>query len=113
MTEKYTWIVLTNPAPGRDKEFNEWYDRRHIDDLLNCPGIVSAQRFAIADQQRIEPPYPYQYAAVYEIETDDFSGFLKTLNELTGSDKMPISSALGEKRLGLFMKSIGERRLKS
>ena len=47
---KYTFVVLSNPTtPGQEAEYNEWYDKIHIPDVLNVPGFVAAQRFKIAD----------------------------------------------------------------
>ncbi len=66
---KHMLIVLTNAVEGRDDEFNEWYDNQHLDDVLKVPGIVAAQRYALSPVQRMEPPLPRAYFALYDIET--------------------------------------------
>jgi hypothetical protein len=38
---KYTFVVMTNPTAGKEDEFNEWYNKQHIPDVLNVPGLVS------------------------------------------------------------------------
>jgi len=42
---KYTFVVLTNPTSSKEAEYNEWYNKQHIPDVLNVPGFVAAQRF--------------------------------------------------------------------
>jgi len=38
-------LVETNFGdPLREKEFNEWYDRMHLPDILETPGFVAARR---------------------------------------------------------------------
>ena len=31
-------LVQTNPLPGQEEEFNEWYSGRHLKDILAVPG---------------------------------------------------------------------------
>jgi hypothetical protein len=56
-------VVLTRPLPGRDEEYNRWYDERHLGDVLNViGGFTAARRFT-----RIGDGPGWQYLAVYEI----------------------------------------------
>ena len=49
---KYTFVVMSNPTtPAQEAEYNEWYNKTHIADVLNVPGFVAAQRFKLADAQ--------------------------------------------------------------
>ena len=46
------WLlaVYTDCAdPSREKEFNEWYDRTHLPDVLKIPGFVRATRYLNTD----------------------------------------------------------------
>lgn len=69
-------VVQTNPKPGREDEFNAWYDNVHLKEVLQVPGFVAARRFELDPQDRYlegEPfpyPYPYQYKylCLYEVE---------------------------------------------
>jgi hypothetical protein len=65
-SDKTIMLALTNCLPGREDEFNEWYDNTHVKDLLAVPGVVSAQRFKIPSGD--EDSAPYQYLTVYGIE---------------------------------------------
>ncbi|MGH7822062.1 MAG: hypothetical protein ACREQ9_20050 [Candidatus Binatia bacterium] len=88
--KRYEFVVLSNPQDGRDDEYNEWYDRRHLADVLAVPGLVAARRFRLAkpDGKR------HRYLALYEIETADLGATLKDLYGRIGSASMPISEAI-------------------
>jgi Domain of unknown function (DUF4286) len=101
---KYTFVVLTNPTSGKEAEYNEWYNKQHIPDVLNVPGFVAAQRFRLADKQ-MGDTNPYRYLALYEIETDDLAGALKDLQSRVGSDDMVMSDAIDMKNIGAYIYS--------
>ena len=109
MPEKHLLIALTNARDGRDDEFNDWYTKRHLADLMSIPGVVAAQRFALSELQRISPPYPYKYCAIYEIETNDLATVLDALKVRANTPAMPISPAMAPNSLILYFKPISER----
>ncbi|HXZ68924.1 MAG TPA: hypothetical protein VEH07_10070 [Alphaproteobacteria bacterium] len=86
--KRYKLIVMSNAKPGRDDEFNRWYDMQHIPDLMKVPGFKSADRFRIAASKS-----SWQYLAIYEIETDDMAGVHAEVQRRTGTPLMPISDA--------------------
>jgi hypothetical protein len=93
--KKYTFVVLTNPTPGKDQEFNRWYNEQHIPDVLNASGFVCAQRFKLAETQMAPKiDKTHQYLALYEIETDDLAGSLKDLASRGGTPDMIMSDAI-------------------
>jgi hypothetical protein len=96
--ERHLMVVMTNPIKGREAEYNLWYDKQHLADVLKIPGIVSAERFELSASQRLAPPYPYGYLALYWIETDDLPGVLGELKARSGSALMPLSDALAPER---------------
>lgn len=63
------FIVHTNPADGREDEFNDWYDNRHLAEVMAVPGFVRARRYRISDAQ-FAPLTRFRYVAVYEIAGD-------------------------------------------
>lgn len=64
-------LVFSNPYPGRDDEYNQWYDNTHVPEVLAIPGIVSAQRYDLRPLARERGEEPeYRYLAIYEIEGD-------------------------------------------
>jgi hypothetical protein len=89
----YRLVALTNPVPGREDEYNDWYDNQHLGDVLNVPGFYSAQRFVAEDALSPEPP-THKYMAIYGFESDDLAKTAEYFVSITNTDKMPISPAL-------------------
>lgn len=108
---KHILLAMTNPVEGQEDEFNDWYTNRHLHDVVKAPGIVAAQRFALDDQQRYGPPYPFKYLAIYEIDSDDVQGVIDYIDKVIGSDEMPISGAMSaEPRVrGAYFRAISKR----
>jgi hypothetical protein len=63
-------LVLTNPVPGREAEFNDWYDNRHVPEVLAVPGFVSCTRFVRSTEAwpTGREGVPQGYYACYGIE---------------------------------------------
>jgi hypothetical protein len=76
--DKMLFVVESNCAdPLKEDEFNEWYNKTHLPDMLETPGVVRAVRY-----QRIDPSEGQaKYLALYEIETDDFQALAKAAGE--------------------------------
>ena len=36
-------LVYSNPVPGMEDEFNEWYSSRHVHEILRVPGYLSGR----------------------------------------------------------------------
>jgi hypothetical protein len=92
----YTMVVLTNPVAGKEKEYNDWYDNRHIPDVLAVPGFVGAQRFKLVVNPGEGEP-PWRYYAVYQMATDDPKAAIDDVLSRWCTDKMPNSDSLDEK----------------
>ena len=74
------WLlaVSTDSAdPSREEEFNNWYDRTHLPDVLKTPSFVRATRFVNTDHN----PGPGKFLALYEIENEDIDETMTTLRE--------------------------------
>jgi hypothetical protein len=102
---KYTFVVLSNPTtPGQEAEYNEWYNKVHIPDVLNVPGFLAAQRFKLADAQLGDRPRAHRYLALYEIESNDAKATLKELEKRIGTADMVMSDGIDMKGIsaGLF-----------
>src|SRR5215212_9706989 len=69
--KRYMFVVLTDPMPGGEAEYNEWYNTVHLQDLVKLPGIKAAQRYKLAPISAADGKQ--KYLALYEIETDDVS----------------------------------------
>jgi hypothetical protein len=90
---KYKMVVLTNAMPGRDAEFNDWYTKEHIYDVIKTPGFTSAQRFkAVKEPGSVTSKFGY--LAIYEVEAADLDAALADLQARYGTPEMSASAAL-------------------
>ena len=105
--KKYLSIALTNAAEGREADYNEWYEKQHVFDVLAIPGVKSAQRFRVSDQSRQQ--LGYRYMALYEIETDDIRDIHRAIAERAGTAAMPRSDSVGPERMFLDYEVITPR----
>jgi len=75
---KNLFLVLTNPIEDQDDAFNEWYDTKHVPEVLDVPGVIAAQRYDLAEVTVPEdddlpaqlPPPTHRYLVVYELDRD-------------------------------------------
>ena len=85
-------VVQTTPAEGREREYNEWYSRTHIPQILEIPGFVGARRYRVSGEAE---PSQHRYLAVYELEADDLSEPVAELRSRSASGKTDRSDAMG------------------
>ncbi len=75
---KWLLVVATNCADAaREAEFNKWYDKTHLPDVLQTPGFIRATRYENTQPSEGEA----KFLATYEIETDDIDRFMKAHNK--------------------------------
>lgn len=82
------WVVLTNAVEGRDAEFNEWYDGRHIHDVVAIPGFVAGRRYQVTGMAG-DVSSRWNYLAIYEIALDRAAESLAEAAARAGGPKMP------------------------
>lgn len=111
--QKYYYVVLSNAVDGRDDEFNEWYTNRHVVDVLKVDGVVAAQRFQLAPEQRRDPPHPYRYLTIYEVQASAVRDVMDTLRRDSGTPAMPVSESFQRGHVALVFDPITPRRLAS
>jgi hypothetical protein len=83
-------LVLSNPTPGNEDEFNRWYGSEHMEHALRTPGVLAGQRF-----HRAAGPWPsgkHDYLMIWELDDPAFA--LAELAKVKFSDSMPISAAI-------------------
>src|SRR5687768_2855195 len=68
--------VWLNVAPEHEEEFNDWYAREHLQQVVALPGFVRARRYSAEDA-------PLKYLAWYETADEkvesgpDFQGIVE------------------------------------
>lgn len=61
-------VVLSNPiSPDREDDFNDWYTKAHLPDVLAIDGMVASTRYRLSEAQSLPGPAPYRYLALHEI----------------------------------------------
>ena len=64
-------ITLTEVSARDERDFNEWYNREHIDERVNLPGFHRARRYVAV---RAAPKYlaTYECDSVADLATPDY-----------------------------------------
>lgn len=94
-------LVFTNAVVGQEDIFEQWYDECHLGDILDVPGVVAAQRYALAPMAMPEgdgvptqlPPPAHRYLTVYEFEGHP-DHVMSQFMARAGTDRMRLSEAL-------------------
>jgi hypothetical protein len=60
-------LVLSNPSPEGEAEYNTWYNTVHLPEMLGTPGVLSARRFRFSEETS-RSTSEHRYAALYELE---------------------------------------------
>lgn len=77
---KMKLVALTRPLPGREDEYHEWYNTKHLPELVNKFGMAGAQRYKLA--AKLMGSDENEYMAIYDIEADDPMAFLEAVMDL-------------------------------
>ena len=104
---RHLYLVFSNPAPGREDGFNDWYDNTHLKDVMNVEGFEAAQRFALSNTDPAQT-HQYRYLAVYEVSDVDVArkALVETREERNRS--MP-PGIMEDDRMSLWMSAASDR----
>ena len=103
---KHILVVHTNAKAGEDEAFNDWYSNVHVQEVVQIPGFVSAQRFKLSDQQ-MGGESEYKYLAIYEIEAESAGAALDALK--AARPNLNMTDTLDDKRMLLAFDQITEK----
>lgn len=103
------YLAFSNPVPGREDEFNDWFDNRHIPDWMQIEGLVSLQRFRRTVEQRSEGPHPWEYLIVYECEAADRVKVIEQLSRVSGTAIMPATTSMSGGGYACWFEAIGNQ----
>ncbi len=90
---RHVYAVFTNPVEGREDDYNDWYDNRHLDDVMAAAGFTTSRRLRLSATNPAQRS-PHRYLALYEIDTDDIDAVNAALLSAAGTDALPLSDAL-------------------
>jgi hypothetical protein len=84
-------LVQSVPSdPAREDEYNAWYAGKHVADVLEIPGVVSARRYRLVGRRDQAPTY----LAVYELDADDVRAPLRELGGRISSGAIEMSDVI-------------------
>ena len=104
--KRYKMLVFTSAIEGRDDEFNEWYQSRHLPDVTAVPGFRAAQRFKLA-KVLSKGAEAKPYLSIYEIETGDLDSTISEMRARARTEIMPISEAMAPGTFGVVYEESG------
>jgi hypothetical protein len=87
--DEHLLVILSNPAEGREEEYNAWYDACHMPEALELiPGRVAARRYRLNDVQRPGQDPPWRYLTLYELRGDDVAALQRADEEVRRSGRL-------------------------
>ena len=96
---RHILVVMSSPTEGMEEEYNAWYSNVHLQEVVEIPGYVSAQRFKMADTQLKDILTPdeanrtygeteHRYLAIYEMEAESAGAAVQALREARPNFRM-------------------------
>lgn len=86
---RYQLQVTSKALPGREQEYDRWYDQVHMGEVLALPGFLSCRRYRKLAAGSAEEE---AFVAVYDVETDDPNALLQLL--FSESQNMQLTDAI-------------------
>ena len=71
---RYVYLVMSDPLPGREFDFNDRYQNMHMGDLVQLPGWTGAQRFRLVPNvmpRSTQPLYRRGNLIIWDQEGND------------------------------------------
>ncbi|OJX62247.1 MAG: hypothetical protein BGO95_03220 [Micrococcales bacterium 73-13] len=88
-------VVLSEPVPGREDEYNEWYDAIHLPEALTIPGFRGARRFRTAvSSEDPGPALGASYLTIYDLDVDTEIAARNLMEARQNGRLSPLSPAL-------------------
>jgi hypothetical protein len=103
MTNRSIYMVFAEPVPGREDEFNDWYERQHIPDVLRVKGILAAIRYEVSPvKTRSGASPPTRYLTIFELDGDPAETMVR-LAEAGAAGAFRISSSIATEQTTSFI----------
>jgi hypothetical protein len=92
---RHVFLALTNASPGREEEFDRWYDVHVPEVVAEFPGLVNGRHHERADRQRDGMSPPFRNLARYDLHADDVGEYHRLDREARESGRLtPHAGAL-------------------
>jgi hypothetical protein len=87
---RYVYLVMSDPLPGREFDFNDGYQNMHMGDLVQLPGWTGAQRFRLVPDvvpRNIQPLYRRGNLIIWDQEGTDLGKLRSDANAAIAGGK--------------------------
>jgi hypothetical protein len=87
---RYVYLVMSDPLPGREFDFNDGYQNMHMGDLVQLPGWTGAQRFRLVPDvmpRNIQPLYRRGNLIIWDQEGTDLDKLRSDANAAIAGGK--------------------------
>jgi hypothetical protein len=87
---RYVYMVMSDPMPGREFDFNDGYQNMHMGDLVQLPGWTGAQRFRLVpdvEPRNIKPLYRHGNLIIWDQEGTDLENLRADANAAIAGGK--------------------------
>ena len=87
---RYIYMVMSDPMPGREFDFNDGYQNMHMGDLVQLPGWMGAQRFRLVPEvapRNIKPLYRRGNLIIWDQEGPDLEKLRSDANAAISGGK--------------------------
>src|SRR5262245_18681552 len=88
--ERYAYLVMSDPFPGREFDFNDGYQNMHMGDLVQLPGWTGAQRFRLVPDvvpRNVQPLYRRGNLIIWDQEGADLDKLRRDANAAIAGGK--------------------------
>lgn len=89
---EYVMVVQSQALPGRDDEYNDWYDNQHFHDILAIPGVKDGARYDSPVAMFGVPGL--KYLAVYNLDIETPEAFMAEMGRRVAEGLMPMTEAI-------------------
>ncbi len=87
---RYAYLVMSDPFPGREFDFNDGYQNMHMGDLVQLPGWTGAQRFRLVPDvvpRNIQPLFRRGNLIIWDQEGADLDKLRRDANAAIAGGK--------------------------
>jgi hypothetical protein len=99
-------ITMTNPLPGREQEYQDWYANTHIVEMVAAPRVLNAKLHNVTDART---PTKWRHCALYELEGDPQEAMQAVFESGKTANRTPSTAGDTPSRLLAIATPIGER----
>ena len=83
-------LGMSNPQPGREQDYADWYVSRHLPDVLRVPGVTGGEFYG---RVNAASKTPWAHCGIYELDRP-VGEVLAGIGSRVGTDEMPMTDSI-------------------